>query len=119
MYYIASGLNWSNGEVISNKTFAEAPHKGFFLPTAPPHLLSSEDYIVRRETELQLVQCRQALFPNNPSRSEAIFLNKAVQDAQKWLDRGSRADYSIYQLSVQNEENSCEANYIWYHCCPR
>lgn len=119
MYYIASGIDWADGTIISNDTFAEAPHRGFFLNYIPSHLQGNKDFIARRETELQLEQYRHFKFPSKPSRSNAVFLNKTAHDARKWLKRGSRAIYNIYELSVHNEQNYCETNYIWYNYCVR
>ena len=117
MYYIAAGLEWPNGEIISEDTFASAPHKSFFLPVIPAHLQNEPDYIARRETEHALEQYRIVHCQNTPSRSNAVFLNKTLEDALKWKGRGSRASYSIYELSVRDERLSCEANYVWYNYC--
>ena len=119
MYYITTGFDWTEGTIISEATFTEAPHKTFFVPDVPSHLQSNPNFMARRETELSLEQYRTDKYPNKPSRSKAVFLNRTREDAIKWQTRESRANYNIYELSVRDEQNSCVANYIWYNYCVR
>ena len=118
-YYIAAGLDWPEGTVISEATFAGAPHKSFFVQTIPSHLQNNPDFMARRKTELKLEEYRIGKCAGKPSRSNAVFLNKTLEDAIKWRNRGTRASYNIYELSVRDEQNSTEVNYIWYNYCVR
>jgi hypothetical protein len=85
----------------------------------PLEVANNNDYLARRKTELSLEKYRAEAYPHLPSRKEAIFLNAKLEDAERWCRRGCRADYKIYELSVREEQNSCEANYIWYNYCIR
>ena len=105
--------------MISHETFADAPHKTFFVDVVPQEHAQNADYIARRTTEQRLEEVRTAAFPSKPSRRMALFLNRNVADARKWLRRPARRGYRIYKLRPLEEEVSCEANYIWYNYCVR
>jgi len=115
MYFIASGLDWTTSEIIDNSTFKNSPHKTFFVKEVSAEFAEVPDYIARRNTEIVLERIRQNHFALKPSRGEAIFLNKSATDAKRWRDRGSRSAYSVYELKIIEEINSCEANFIWYN----
>jgi hypothetical protein len=118
-YYIASGFEWREGEIISNATFEYSPHKSFFLDVVPLEVANNKDYLARRKTELRLEQYRAEVCPHLPSRKNAVFLNATPKDAERWRWRGARANYNLYELLVRDEQNSCETNYIWYNYCVR
>ena len=113
--YIATGFQWAPGKVISNKTFAKSPHKSFFRPIVPPEFRGNPDYLARRQSELELEEARRRSFPSKPSRREAIFLSKTSEDAERWVQRGARSGYTVYELAPIAEHNSCQTNYVWYN----
>lgn len=115
IYYIASGLDWTVGDKISNETFSGAPHKTFFLSEVPDAYGTIPDYLVRRQTESKLEDLRASAYEGLPSRRIALFLNKDEEDARRWLQRGARCDYGIYELNPVRIEAAFEANYVWYN----
>jgi len=115
IYYIASGFDWTAGDMISNETFSGAPHKAFFLPDIPDAYANIPDYLARRQTESKLEDLRASVYKELPSRRNALFLNKNEEDARKWLERGARREYRIYELNPVRTEAAFEANYIWYN----
>jgi len=119
IYYIASGYDWRPDEIVSNAMFEHSPHKSYFLKVVPHEVANNEDYLARRKTEPSLEQYRVEMCPHFPSRKDAIFLNRTLEDAERWRQHGSRADYNLYELLVRDEQNSCEVNYIWYNYCVR
>lgn len=114
-YYIASGLEWKVCEVISNATFAEAPHKSFFVTDIHADYASNPDYLARRRTESRLETLRAAKYGELPSRKDALFLNTNMDDARRWLHRGARSGYSIYELNPKRTKKAFIANYVWYN----
>ena len=118
-FYIVTNFQWAPGQIISNATYANSRHKSFFLDKIPKEFLCDPDYMARRKTELRLEKVRSCLFRNKPSRKEAIFLNNTKREAEKWREKPTRRDYSIYKLKPIEAKNSCEANYIWYNYCVR
>ncbi len=74
-YYIASGFDWRNGDIVSNATFECSPHKSFFLDVVPSEVANNKDYLARRKTERRLEQYRAEACQHLPSRKDAIFLN--------------------------------------------
>jgi hypothetical protein len=114
LYYIASGFDWAAGDTISNGTFSSAPHKTFFLPI-PDAYANIPDYLARRQTESKLEDLRASVYKELPSRRNALFLNRYEEDARKWLQRGARREYRIYELNPVRTEAAFEANYVWYN----
>lgn len=114
-YYIVAGFDWREGEIVSNEMFSSAPRKTFFLPAIPHQYASNPDYLARRITERGLEAVRTRSFNDLPSRRDAIFLNKNEEDARKWLQRGSRSAYHIYELKPILTDAAFETNYIWYN----
>jgi len=115
MFYVSSGFDWAIGEYISNVNFSESPHKNFFLQYVPDDWKTNQDYLARRSAELELERLRSLMFPNVPSRRDAIFLCKTLNHAEGWRARGSRSNYNIYSLMETEIENSWEANVVWYN----
>jgi hypothetical protein len=114
-YYIAADLDWCPGDHVSNETFSNAPRKTFFLHAVPDEYASNPDYLARRKTELELESLRTRFYSSLPSRRDAVFLSRQKHDARKWLQRGSRARYSIYELAPLHVEALFETNYIWFN----
>jgi hypothetical protein len=114
-YYVAAGFEWSAGDTVSNQMFWNAPRKTFFLPAIPVEYVSNPDFCARRNTEIKLEAVRTRSFNDLPSRRDAIFLNKNEEDARKWLQRGSRSAYHIYELNPIRTDAAFETNYIWYN----
>jgi hypothetical protein len=73
------------------------------------------DYLARRTTELKLEALRARAYMDRPSRRDAIFLNTNEEDARKWLQKGSRSAYHIYELNPIRTGAAFETNYIWYN----
>jgi hypothetical protein len=95
--------------------FSDAPHKTFFLPDIPDVYANNPDYLARRQTESKLEDLRASVYRKSPSRRNALFLNKNEEDARKWLQRGARREYHIYELNPVRTEAEFEANYVWYN----
>lgn len=114
-YYITTGCTWATGHSISNESFRDSPHKTFFLPKVPDKFAKVPDYLARRETEQKLEGLRAHSYSALPSRSDSIFLNKELDDARKWLQRGTRSNYQIYEVVAVGDHAAAEVNYIWYN----
>lgn len=114
-YYIATGFNWSVGDVISNGNFSESPHKTFFLPDIPPEYSTNPDFIARRNVEFKLESVRAMDFERLPSRKNSMFLNTNEIDAQKWVRKPARNNFSIYEMRSIYVNGAHEANYVWYN----
>jgi hypothetical protein len=115
IYYIASGFDWNAGDTLSNETFSDSPHKTFFLPDIPDVYANIPDYLARRQTESRLEELRASAHDGLPSRRIALFLNKYEEDARRWLQRGARREYRIYQLNPVRTEAAFESSYVWYN----
>ena len=114
-YFIASGFDLFEGNILSNEMFSESPQKTFFAPKVPDGYVNNLDYLARRQTELRLEAIRANSYGELPSRKIAIFLNKSETDAWKWIKRGTRSKYHIYELHPTKFEVIFEANYVWYN----
>jgi hypothetical protein len=115
IYYIAAGFEWSAGDTVSNEMFPDAPRKTFFVPAIPAEHADNPDYLARRTTELKLEELRARAYKGLPSRGDVVFLNRCEEDARKWLRRGSRRHYHIYELNPIRTEVAFETDYIWYN----